>query len=751
MNGKNETYRISSDDLTQVAISSVRERIMDSMIVAIGLLGIPALVASLLRAKDFGWNSEMFVHVAATAIFLLVAVARRRLPVRFRLLIPIVVLLGLGISDLLIWGLVGADVYFFTLASAMAVVPYGVRAGAASIVVSLVAVAAIGLATCKGWITLNFDTATYARTPSSWISMAVDFGLFTAVLVVCLGRLHASLGDAIAELNDRRARLLESNQRLEQEIIEHTRTEEALRESDSRFRTVLENSLDVAYRRDILNGKPDYLSPVIEQLTGMPIDEIVSGGRKAFHARIHPDDLPAVLEDIERTQSAARLVSSLEYRFLHKDGQYRWFADRATILTDEQGLPLYRVGIIRDVTDYKRTEQALRESESILRSFFDSSGLMRGVVEVEGEDILHVSDNAVAAAMYGQTKESMRGRRETELGVAPDVIKLWIGRYQESQHTGQSVSFEYYQTCNGRPRWLNATVTYLGAGQNPRFAFCVLDITDRKLAEEALHRTHDELERRVQERTIALQQSQQQLTAINEALEQKTAQLRAMASELTLTEERERRRLATDLHDGLGQMLTLANIKLTLHRQGGQSPESLKEVEQIIDKAARAARSMTLHLSHPGLYDLGFAEAAEWLSEDIREQYGLHVELEDDGQPKVIEESVRVILYRCLRELLINAAKYANVKKATVRIRRKGGLVHILVADRGTGFDMSAVGLAGKREGFGLFSIRERIGYISGRVQIRSTLGKGTCVIMEAPLEESGLHKPASNRPKGLL
>lgn len=749
MNSKTEWSPVSAEEISQVAISSVRERIMDAVILAIGVLGIPALVASLLRAKDFGWNIEMTMHVAASAVLLVVALARRRLPGRIRLLIPIVVLLLLGICDLTAWGLVGADVYFFTLASVLAVVPYGLRAGAISIFVGLVAVFVVGLGVCSGWISLEFSARVYNKSPSAWISMGVNFGLYTAVLVVCLGRFHTTLSDTIAELNQRRVRLQETNQRLEQEIIEHTRTEEALRESESRFRAVLENSLDVAYRRNLQTGKADYVSPVIEQLTGIPAIEFVPR-REVFLERVHPEDLPILMEDMERTQAMTQRMSTLEFRFLHKDGSYRWLADRATILLDEQGLPLYRVGIIRDVTERKRAEESRRENEFMLRSFFDSPGLMRGVVEVENGDIVHVSDNALAAGLYGRTKDSLRGRRESELGVAAETIRLWVDRYEECRRTNQSVSFEYSLVRNGKPCWLNATVTCLGesGGKKLRFAYCVLDITERKLAEEALRRTHDELEQLVQVRTEALVQSQRQLTAINAALEQRTAQLRAMASELTLAEERERRRLATDLHDGLGQMLTLANIKLALHRQGGQAGETLKDVEQIIDKAASAARSMTLHLSHPGLYDLGFAEASEWLAEDIREQYGLQVDLEDDGKPKIIEESVRVILYRCLRELLINAAKYSSAKNATVRIRRKGGLVHIFVADKGKGFDLSFAGSAGKREGFGLFSIRERIGYIGGRIQIRTGLGKGTCVIMEAPLDAVKSDASDANRGK---
>ncbi len=129
------------------------------------------------------------------------------------------------------------------------------------------------------------------------------------------------------------------------------------------------------------------------------------------------------------------------------------------------------------------------ESEQLLRSYFDSPGAMRGVVEVVGEDILHRSDNAVSAAYFRRSQKSMKDRFASELGMSHETIQLWIGHYLDSLRSGQAVTFEYCRTVEGTATWLAATVSPLGISStgHPRFAYVVWDITKEKQQEQALH------------------------------------------------------------------------------------------------------------------------------------------------------------------------------------------------------------------------------------------------------------------------
>ena len=132
---------------------------------------------------------------------------------------------------------------------------------------------------------------------------------------------------------------------------------DALTESEERFRSVLENSLDAAYRRDLQNDCYDYMSPVIEKITGFSAQEMNAMSTKGILERIHPDDLQLVVT--EMANSFKQGFGILEYRFKCKDGKYCWFADHFTVSKDKKERNYFRAGIVRDITKRKRAEEAL--------------------------------------------------------------------------------------------------------------------------------------------------------------------------------------------------------------------------------------------------------------------------------------------------------------------------------------------------------------------------------------------------------
>jgi signal transduction histidine kinase len=216
---------------------------------------------------------------------------------------------------------------------------------------------------------------------------------------------------------------------------------------------------------------------------------------------------------------------------------------------------------------------------------------------------------------------------------------------------------------------------------------------------------------------------------------QRTQELRGLAAELDAAESRERRQLARDLHDDLGQ--TLAAARLHLGALGRAAPQQVQEgaarVAELIDQANRATRSLAAQLAPPMLDDLGLPDALEWLGEEIQRSYGLKVTVVDDGQPKPLTPEARSILYRATRELLINAAKHARSESAEVEIERADDTIVVRVRDNGVGFDAS-VPRAAKGQGLGLPSVRERLAFIGGRAEVTSIPGDGTLVTLSAPL-----------------
>jgi signal transduction histidine kinase len=222
-------------------------------------------------------------------------------------------------------------------------------------------------------------------------------------------------------------------------------------------------------------------------------------------------------------------------------------------------------------------------------------------------------------------------------------------------------------------------------------------------------------------------------------------QLRSLASELSLAEERERRRIATILHDHIGQTLAISKIKLGALLESlsaSEHIENMREVREYIEQAIKHTRSLTFELSPPILYDLGLESALEWLAEQAQEQHGIQFEFENDGQSKLVNDEIRIFLFTAVRELLVNVAKHAQAKRVKVTVRRIDENLSIHVADDGIGFNASKKNFyLDENKGFGLFSIRERLHHLGGQMEVRSQRGRGTRVILLAPLKAEKKHE----------
>jgi PAS domain S-box-containing protein len=218
------------------------------------------------------------------------------------------------------------------------------------------------------------------------------------------------------------------------------------------------------------------------------------------------------------------------------------------------------------------------------------------------------------------------------------------------------------------------------------------------------------------------------------------AELKSLASELSLTEERERRRIAEGIHDGIGQKLALAKMELQLlARPPGNSriPASLDGVCARIDEAIKDAHSLTFELSNPALYDLRFAAAIDqWLLKQIQKKHGIKCTVIADEQAVPLDEDSKVVLFRALRELAVNVVKHAKATALTVTIEKLENSVQITCKDDGFGFTPPEEGaLPRDVGGFGLFNIKERLEHLGGGMKLQSAPGRGTLITLSLPLE----------------
>jgi two-component system, NarL family, sensor histidine kinase UhpB len=258
-------------------------------------------------------------------------------------------------------------------------------------------------------------------------------------------------------------------------------------------------------------------------------------------------------------------------------------------------------------------------------------------------------------------------------------------------------------------RWVECTLGEVGFGGQPSVLATIVDITDRKHAEEKL---------------LAHQES-----------------LRSLTTELARSEERERRRMAAYLHDFIGQALAMCRLRLG----SPGAPVTISELDQIrnyVELAARHTQSLTFDMSPPVLYELGFEDAIEWLTEEIEREHQLPVYLRIEGKRTAFDQDMRAFLFHVVRELLINIVKHAEAYSAKVLLNSTEREITITIQDDGKGFVPGAPDVhASRKGGFGLFNIRERLDHLGGSLTINSKPTQGTTVLLRMPISppQSGL------------
>ncbi len=284
---------------------------------------------------------------------------------------------------------------------------------------------------------------------------------------------------------------------------------------------------------------------------------------------------------------------------------------------------------------------------------------------------------------------------------------------------------------DGTQFWASGAVTAVRDGQDNLIGFAkvVRDKTAQKEADDKLVELNRSLESRVKQRTEELRTNQERL--------------RIMASELTITEQRERRRLASDLHDYLGQLLVVCRLKLG---QGASQTDTegllsiIQEADTLLGQSIAYTRTLVAQLSPVALYDLGLPAALVWLGSQMEEQ-DLKVNVTGGKLALTLPEDVAILLYQSIRELLFNVLKHSGVQEASLTLSlHPDNFLHIEVEDHGCGFhEETFENTKTDSSKFGLFSIRERLQAIQGEMTIKSAPNEGTHILLRVPISD---HSP---------
>ncbi len=544
-------------------------------------------------------------------------------------------------------------------------------------------------------------------------------------------------------------------------MTELKQAEEAIRRSHAAYQELVNWIDGIVWEIDVRTFTYLFVSQHAERLLGYPVERWLTEPT-FFQDHLHPDDREwAIAFCLQATRE--KRDHEMEYRMIAVDGRTVWLRDLVSVIV-ENDQPVKLRGVMVDITERKRTDEARAERTRLTALRADISDrlaqsvTLRSILQHCTEAIVQHLDVAFARIWtLNETENVLELQASAGMYTHIDgahsrvtVGQLKIGRIAQKcqPHLTNTVPDDseisdrewaklegmvafagYPLMIEGRAVGVVAMFARQPLAENvlTKLAFVVEGMGQcirRKWAEEALQKMNQTLEEQVRERTVALLAKQQQL--------------QSLAAELSRTEERERKRLAAELHDNLAQMLALCNMKFGAVKADlteGRSSKTMNEIQGVLDEELTYTRTLMSDLRPPLLGDEhDLPSAVSWVIQKMQ-RYGLLVTVKDDRQQKVLDDEVLTVTYRSIQELLFNVLKHARIKKATVSLQRSGEFLEAVVRDQGVGFEVAASRVSSKEDAFGLLNIRERLELLGGRLEIISVLGEGTCAKIIVPLK----------------
>ena len=476
-------------------------------------------------------------------------------------------------------------------------------------------------------------------------------------------------------------------------IVALLRTARALQLATDRLRLAMESGKSVGWDWDVQNGRDTWFGD-LETMFGIP-SSTYTGCVEDFRRRIHPEDRNRVWNAVNEAMKNHTPYSA-EFRVRRTDGAVRWIAAKGEFYFLPTGKPKRMLGMAIDITELRRAQEALRESEERLRMaaqagkmFAYSWDAASDVIERSGESAgilgfdetklltgqqavarIHADDRERIKAAIAALTPAKPSLEVTYRMIRPDATMIWVER--------------------------NSRAYFDDHGTLQRIVGMVADITDRKLAEEALAS--------VNRRLIEVQ-------------------------------EAERARIARDLHDDIGQRLSLSAIKLEELRQlprdsAEKFDASISEIQAQLSEVSSSVHTLSHELHSSTLEHVGLVAAIRSCCRDLSEQRKAEIHFTHEGIPQSVPQEISLCLFRVLQEALHNALKHSGVWQFGVELRGTSDAIQLIISDSGVGFDCKT---AWRGQGLGLTSMRERLKLVQGELFIDSQFKRGTTIRARVP------------------
>jgi len=488
-------------------------------------------------------------------------------------------------------------------------------------------------------------------------------------------------------------------------MVEYERTLRALQESEQRYRLLAENVTDVIWIMDT-NLKLSYISPSVTQMRGYTVDEVMSQSLEELFTPASVEVAARlVAEELgkgTRGEGGSVKLGTVALEMLRRDGSTIWTESRVTLIYDSEGRPEGLMGVTRDVTERKQMEAVVRDSEKRYRLLAENVTDVIWVTDLNwrrtylspsasrlsgrpvDDDLGRPIKDVLAPASYRAAMKVFSRQMALEKKRKKDLQRSWTMQLEVQRKDGSTV-------------WTEDSMTFLRDedGKAVGVLGVTRDITERKHAEDAL---------------------------------------RALSCRLVEVQETERRHIARELHDYIGQELTGLKFllemtsRLPAHSLRGKLNEALASINELVERV----QDLSLDLRPAMLDDLGLISALLWHFERYQSQTGVRVAFSHRGIERRLDPEIETAVYRIVQEALTNVARHAGVKEASVRLVVNRGVLSVHVEDRGKGFDVEKAMDGGTSSG--LTGMHERAVLLGGSLKVSSSPGAGTHITARFPV-----------------
>jgi PAS domain S-box-containing protein len=514
------------------------------------------------------------------------------------------------------------------------------------------------------------------------------------------------------------------------DISERKRAEALLRQSEERLTLAFAGAQEGVWDWNVETGAVVY-SPRWKAMLGYAEDEIEPHVR-AWERLLHPDDMPRARELHDSLAQGAGTYEG-EFRLRHKEGHYIHVLSRGLPVRPQPDGPVVRiVGTHLDITERKRTESALRESEERLTLAF--AGAQEGVWD------WNLETNAVTYSprwtqMLGYTEEEIEPHISAWERLVHPEDRARADQANESVARGTRTYEAEFRLRHKDGRYIHVLSRGFPVRREPggpvvRIVGTHFDLTERKLAEDLLRRSHEQLEVRVRERTAELGRANESLRAEIAERERAERARTDLLGRLVFAQEDERRRIAREMHDQFGEQLTALGHRIASLKDAAAAGSDLREpieaLQIVAQQLDRDVDHLVWELRPTALDDLGLRAALSNYVQNWSARAGISAELHASGLlDDRLGSEAETTLYRIAQEALTNVAKHSGARNVELILERRADHVLLIVEDDGAGFDPGA-----GTHGFGLLGMQERASLVGASLEIESAVGQGTTILV---------------------